>query len=66
MLLLTTRRTGEKIFVELDPVIDPDTPVGHFFTAGPIEILVTAIAGKAVRVGIKCDTRYNRPRIQQA
>lgn len=51
-MLIFTRTVGETIRIELDPKVDPRTPIRALFTDGPIEVLVTSISPSEVRLGV--------------
>ncbi|HEY8553535.1 MAG TPA: carbon storage regulator [Burkholderiales bacterium] len=51
-MLIITRRVGQAVRIELDPSVDPRTPVGHVFAQGAIEIMVAQTRGAYVRLGV--------------
>lgn len=51
-MLIITRRVGQVIHIELDPNVDPETPVGRIFAQGAIEVIVAQIRGGQIRLGI--------------
>jgi len=51
-MLIITRRVGQAVRIELDPAVDPRTPVGQVFAQGPIEIMVAQARGAYVRLGV--------------
>lgn len=51
-MLIITRTVGQMIRIELDPTLDPETPVGRIFAQGPIEIMVAQARGAQIRLGI--------------
>lgn len=51
-MLIITRTVGETIRIELDPKIDPKTPVRALFAEGPIEVLVASVGDSEVRLGV--------------
>lgn len=52
-MLILTRKTGERVRIELHPGVDPATPAGELFKHGPIEVTVTRINALQVRLGIE-------------
>lgn len=56
-MLLLKRKTGERIRIELDPLLDPATPVGDLFKGGGIDIVVTQVSAAHVKLGIEADPR---------
>lgn len=56
-MLMLKRKEGERIRIELDPTVDPATPVGDLFAGGGIEIVVTQISVAHVKLGIDADAR---------
>lgn len=55
-MLVLTRRPGESVTIDLMKHIDPRTPVAALFTGGPIKLVVIAVRGTQVRLGISADT----------
>lgn len=51
-MLILTRKSGQRIRIEPAPALDPGTPIGELFAAGPIEVIVTRVAGHRVRLGL--------------
>lgn len=51
-MLILTRKTGQIIRIELNPGIDPTTPIGEIFADGAIEIIVAQVRGSYIRLGI--------------
>ncbi|BAU49474.1 hypothetical protein SVA_2926 [Sulfurifustis variabilis] len=51
-MLILTRKRGQRVRIEPAAALDPRTPVGELFAAGPIELLVTRVSGGRVRLGI--------------
>lgn len=51
-MLILTRKPGESILIDRDPALDPNTSVAELFANGPIELIVTRLAGGRVRLGI--------------
>ena len=56
-MLVLKRKEGERIRIELDPLLDPATPVGELFKGRGIEIVVTQVSGAQVKLGIEADSR---------
>lgn len=56
-MLILKRKAGERIRIELDPQLDPATPIGELFRDRAIEILVTQIDAACVKLGIDADAR---------
>lgn len=56
-MLILKRKAGERIRIELDPQLDPATPIGELFRDRAIEILVTQIDAVCVKLGIDADAR---------
>lgn len=56
-MLVLKRKPGERIYIELDPGLDPATPVGDLFGKRGIEILVTQVNASCAKVGIEADPR---------
>ena len=56
-MLILKRRVGERIRIELDPRVDRATPAGELFEGKGIEIVVTAVHGLHVKLGIDADLR---------
>lgn len=57
-MLVLSRKEGERIRIDLAKGVSPSLPVGELFSQGPIEIIVTRILGRTVRVGIQADQRF--------
>jgi sRNA-binding carbon storage regulator CsrA len=51
-MLILTRRTGQSVIIQLDPNIDPETPIKEFFSKEPLRLTVTHVNGNQVKVGI--------------
>ena len=51
-MLVLTRRPGQRLTIHLQGNVDPATPIGELFAAGPIEVIVGRIEGDRVRIGI--------------
>lgn len=51
-MLILTRKPGQRVRIEPDASLDPGTPIGELFASGPIEVVVTRVAGHRVRIGI--------------
>ena len=56
-MLVLKRKTGERIRIELDPTLDPATPVSELFNGSGIEIVVTHVSALCVKLGIQADAR---------
>ena len=50
-MLVLNRKPGQSIQIAAGGV-GPHTPIGEVFASGPIEITVSAIANKQVKVGV--------------
>lgn len=51
-MLILTRKPGQRIRIEPSPALDPDIRIAELFAAGPIEVVVTRVAGHRVRLGL--------------
>ena len=51
-MLVLTRKSGQRLTINLQGSLDPATPIGELFRAGPIEVIVGRIDGDKVRIGI--------------
>jgi sRNA-binding carbon storage regulator CsrA len=51
-MLILTRRLGQRVIIDLDEAVDPNTPAGVLFADGPMEIVVTQIQGAQIKLGI--------------
>lgn len=56
-MLVLSRKEGQVVRINLAKGVAPSLTVGELFSAGPIEITVTRIAGGTVRLGIQADRR---------
>ncbi|MFP5348734.1 MAG: carbon storage regulator [Gammaproteobacteria bacterium] len=56
-MLVLKRKTGERIRIELDPRLNPATPVGELFRDRAIEIVVSQANAMYVKLGIDADPR---------
>ena len=56
-MLVLKRKPGERIRIELDPALDPATPVSELFSGSGIEIVVTHVNALCVKLGIQADPR---------
>lgn len=54
-MLYLTRKTGQSITIQPQEGLDFTTPVGEFFSHGPIEIKINRVLRDTVRVGIKAN-----------
>ena len=57
-MLILTRKPGQVVTIDLLENLDPQTPVGELFVQGPIRIMVTAIQGGQVKLGLSADPRF--------
>jgi len=57
-MLILTRKPGQVVRIDLLENLDPQTPVGELFAQGPIRIMVTAIQGGQVKLGLSADPRF--------
>ncbi len=57
-MLVLTRKPGQAIQIDLMEDLDPQTPVGELFGAGPIEIVIGGRRGDQVKLGIAADKRF--------
>ena len=51
-MLILSRRPGEAVRILPGPRLSPDMPISVLFGPVPIEIIVTRVLGKEVRLGI--------------
>lgn len=51
-MLILTRKPGQMLTIHPQGTLDPATPIGELFRAGPIEVIVSRIYGDKVRIGI--------------
>ena len=56
-MLILKRKLGERVRIELDPRLDPATPVSALFEQGGIEIVVSEVHSQYVKLGIEADPR---------
>ncbi len=56
-MLILTRATGQSIKIDLEEGVDGRTAAGLLFAQGPIEIVVTKVKGRQVKLGIRADAR---------
>ena len=56
-MLVLTRRPGEAVKIDLLQHVDPQTPVGELFACGPIEVVLLAVRGRQVKLGLRADAR---------
>ncbi len=56
-MLILTRATGQSIKIHLEEDVDGGTAAGLLFAQGPIEIVVTKVKGRQVKLGIRADAR---------
>lgn len=57
-MLVLGRRVGEVVRISLADGVSPQTTIGDLFRSGPIELVVTRITGKEVKIGIEADPRF--------
>lgn len=57
-MLVLTRKPGQVLQINLREGVDPNTPIGELFAQGSIEVMVTAINGDQVKLGIRADQRF--------
>lgn len=57
-MLILTRKPGQSVCIDLMEDVDPSTPIGDVFSHGPIEIRITHIRNKDVKLGFKADARF--------
>ncbi len=57
-MLVLTRKPGQAIQIDLMEDLDPRTPVGELFGAGPIEIIIGGRRGDQVKLSIRADKRF--------
>ena len=57
-MLILTRKLGQSVCIDLMEHLDPRTPIGEIFSHGPIEVAITYIGGKHVKLGVTADTRF--------
>ncbi len=57
-MLVLTRKPGQAIQIDLMEDLDPRTPVGELFGAGPIGIIIGGRRGDPVKLGIHADKRF--------
>lgn len=65
-MLVLGRRVGEIVRISLADGVSPQTTVGDLFRGGPIELVVTRITGKEVKIGIEADPRFKILRAELA
>lgn len=65
-MLVLGRRVGEVVRISLADGVSPQTTIGDLFHSGPIELVVTRIAGKEVKIGIEADPRFKILRAELA
>jgi hypothetical protein len=51
-VLILNRQPGQSLIIRPQSTLDPATPVGELFRAEPIQVRVTDIKGKYVRLGV--------------
>jgi len=56
-VLVLKRKAGERIRIDLDPGLDPATPIGELFRDRAIEIVVSQVNAVYVKLGIDADPR---------
>ena len=52
-MLILTRKPGQVVTINLREDVDLKTPVGELFAQGSIEVMVTAVNGGQVKLGIR-------------
>ena len=57
-MLILTRKPGQVVTIDLREDVDLKTPVGELFAQGSIEVMVTAVNGAQVKLGIRADPRF--------
>ena len=57
-MLILTRKPGQVLKIDLMENVDLKTPVGELFAQGSIEVMVTAVNGAQVKLGIRADPRF--------
>jgi len=57
-MLILTRKPDQVLKIELREDVDLKTPVGELFAQGAIEVMVTAVHGAQVKLGIRADPRF--------
>jgi len=57
-MLILTRKPGQVLKIDLREDVDLKMPVGELFAQGPIEVMVTAVNGAQVKLGIRADPRF--------
>ena len=57
-MLILTRKPGQVVTIGLREDVDLKTPVGELFAQGSIEVMVTAVNGAQVKLGIRAEPRF--------
>lgn len=52
-MLILTRKPGQRITIEPNADLDPETPVRKLFANGPIEVIVGRVDGLQVKLAIQ-------------
>jgi len=52
-MLILTRKPGQIIKIAHAANLDPYTPIGEVFVNGPMEVMVSSVHGRQVRIGIR-------------
>ena len=52
-MLILTRKPGQRITIEPNADLDPETPVRKLFADGPIEVIVSRVNGAHVKLAIQ-------------
>ena len=51
-MLIISRKKEQSIFLSLDESVDPQTPIGDVFSGQDIEVFISDINSKTVKLGI--------------
>lgn len=52
-MLVLTRKPGQALTIQPAEALPPATPVETLFADGPIEIVVCAVSGEQVKLGVR-------------
>ena len=58
-MLILTRKPKQSFSIQLQPTLDPHTPVEQLFEAGPIRIQVLGVQGSQVRLGVAAHAGFS-------